>query len=174
MPPNASGMWRNLSKPPVPLPRILQEPLSLAVSWGVSEVQDRGACCPSSQAPGREAPGGCVGVGAWPALRTRPARFPRPRWVRPELRSSYIFIFNFFFLVLGSGKSGKTYTVTILLTSWSERRNDFTVTERKHRLTCGLINHAHMYAFSGVGLHGIFPFSRRVFELQTVWQGSMK
>lgn len=70
-----------------------------------------------------------------------------------------------FFLVLGSGKSGKTYTVTILLTSWSERRNDFTVTERKHRLTCGLINHAHMCAFLGVGLYGIFPFSRREFEL---------
>lgn len=69
------------------------------------------------------------------------------------------------FLVLGSGKSGKTYAVTMLLTSWSVRRSEFTVTERTHRLTCGPINHAHMCAFSGVGLSGIFPFSRRELEL---------
>lgn len=95
-----------------------------------------------------------------------------PRYVAPQpggdgltftFHTCSVLIFFPGFLALE--KVEKTYTVTILLMSWSGRRKDFTVTERKHWLTCGLINHAHIYAFAGVGLYGIFPFSRREFKL---------
>lgn len=101
-------------------------------------------------------------AGAWPSLRKQPHGSPNCGGY--SLNFTFLtFSFSTSFLVLGSGKSGKTYTVTIL--SWSERRKDFTVAERKHWLTCGLINHAHIYAFLGVDLYGIFPFSRREFNL---------
>lgn len=41
--------------------------------------------------------------------------------------------------------------MTILLTSQSEKRNDFTVAGGKRRIPCALINHAHVYASAGVG-----------------------
>ena len=84
-----------------------------------------------------------------------------------ELSFLTLSFFFFFPLVLGSGKSGKMYTVTILLMSCSERRKDFSYSE-KTLVDVWLINHAHIYAFAGVGLAGIFPFSRRKFKLQTL------
>lgn len=64
------------------------------MSGGVPEAQERGAGRPSSQGPGREAPGAASGPGRLGEGAL--ARFPSLRWVWPELRSSYIFIFNFF------------------------------------------------------------------------------
>lgn len=33
-------------------------------------------------------------------------------------------------------------------------------------MTCGLINHAHVYAFAGVGLHGIFLSQEKSFNFR--------
>lgn len=113
----------------------------------VRELQGERGLRPSSTSdPNKE---GQLGPGG--SSRTSLTQLPKLGWVWPKLYFSYTFIFNFFPLVLGSGKSGKMYTVTILSVSCSERRKDFTVTQRKHWLTCGLINPAPMYAFEGGG-----------------------
>ena len=99
---------------------------------------------------------------------------PPPTYMAPQTGVPVVgallflhFHFSFFFLVLGSGKSGKTYTDHTVDVLFREKERFHSYSE-KTLVDVWLINHAHIYAFAGVGLDGIFPFSRRKFKLQTL------